>query len=482
MAIGSVLIPVYYILDVVLGTVLYRDASLVRVVVLRAIALAAALFALWVARDVRRFSERAAQLAHTGAFLTVAVAISAMAPELGGPASPYLHGLTVMVMVRAATVPAPARDSLFHGLLIAFTYPVVLTIIYLTDPTRYAAWTTRSELSLFAAHWLIVFASVFCGSLGSRAMWISQRQLFEARKLGRYRLQVPIGKGGQGEVWLARDNANRRNVALKVVSARDVAPHHVQLFEREAAIASQLASPHSLRIFDFGASDDGVYYLAMEHLDGADLGALVKSHGAMPAGRVIHFGIHACRSLEEAHAKGLVHRDVKPSNLFAAHVGDVYDHLKLLDFGIARSLSEDERLTRTGVMRGTPAYMAPELFRGEDATASSDMYGLGATLYHLLAGSPPFSGQDAALIAKHLDTPPEPLRARIHGPIDADLEAVILRCLAKTPAERFPDAAALRRALEACAAAGTWTGTDAARFWGEERKGAVERWEAETLP
>src|SRR5690606_36688860 len=117
--------------------------------------------------------------------------------------------------------------------------------------------------------------------------WVAQRQLFEARKLGRYRLQAQIGKGGQGEVWLARDVALRRNVALKVVRSHAVSAHALKMFEREALLASQLESPHSVRIYDFGASDDGIYYLAMEHLDGADLGALVRGHGAMPPGRAV---------------------------------------------------------------------------------------------------------------------------------------------------------------------------------------------------
>ena len=479
MGLGALLIPLYYVLDVFVGYTLYGTGHLAVVIAVRAAAIVIAAAAWWIARDAR-FSDRTARVSHAIGLGLVAAAMSVLAYLHGGLVSPYIQGLTVMIMVRSATVPAPWRESVPHGVLVVMMYPAVFALIYASDPAAHAAWLTQDALALFLANWLIVVGAIFCGSLGSHATWVWKRQLFQARKLGRYRLQAPIGKGGQGEVWLARDATGRRNVALKVLSTRDALPHHLRMFEREAALASKLESPHAVRIFDFGASDDGVYYLAMEHLDGADLAALVRQHGPMPAARVIHFGIQACRSLEEAHAKGLVHRDVKPSNLFAAHVGGVYDHLKLLDYGIARSLSDDERLTRTGGMRGTPAYMAPEVCRGGDAGPGADLYGLGATLYHLLAGAPPFTGQDAEIIAKHLDATPEPLLTR--APVDADLEAVILRCLAKAPGERYADAAALRRALEQCAAAGAWTPEHATRFWRDERQSALARWEAETLP
>lgn len=482
LGLGAVLIPLFVPLDVFMKAMLFPAADLRVVFAFRAFACALAVLAWWITRTPR-FTDRQARIAHAATLALVALAISGMASELGGPTSVYIHGLSVIIMVRSGTVPAPVSESAFHGALVAAMFPLWFGAQYALDPAGHAAWFEREPLALFAAQYLLVCASIGAGCLASRASWIAKKQLYQARKLGRYRLEAQIGKGGQGEVWLARDTTLRRKVALKLVRSTAVSAHALGLFEREAHLASRLESPHTVRIYDFGASDDGVYYLAMEHLDGADLGALTKGHGPMPEARVIHFGIEACRSLEEAHAKGLVHRDVKPSNLFATRLGDTYDHLKLLDFGVARSVVDGDHtdLTRTGHVRGTLAYMAPECCRGEPATPAADIYSLGATLYHLLAGVPPFDGADSELVAKHLTQQPPSIRVRAGIHADRELEAVIMKCLAKSPADRYPDVGALREALEACGTDAPWTPDDAARFWREDRRTALARWEADTV-
>ena len=477
---GAALLPLFVPLDIYIEATLHPGANLAILFALRAIACASAALAWWVARSPR-FSDRVAAISHAVCLATVAAAIAGMAQQFGGPASVYIHGLSVIIMVRSGTVPAPVRESALHGALVAIMYPVAFAGLYALDPGAGAAWFEPEALASFVAQYLLVCASIGAGCLASRATWIATKQLYQARKLGRYRLEAPIGKGGQGEVWLAHDETLRRNVALKIVRANAISAHALQLFEREALLVSRLESPHTVRVYDFGASDDGVYYLAMEHLDGADLGALSKGHGPMPASRVVHFGIEACKSLEEAHGKGLVHRDVKPSNLFAARIGDVYDHLKLLDFGVARSTADvDAEVTRTGHVRGTLAYMAPECCRGEAATPASDLYSLGATLYQLLAGAPPFSGADTELVAKHLAEPPVSLRAR-GIEVDAELDTIVMKCLEKAPARRPADARSLRLALEHCRASTPWTNDDAMRFWREDRRVAVARWEADTV-
>jgi serine/threonine-protein kinase len=476
---GSLLVPLFAPLDVFMAHMLFPDANLALVLGLRAIANAGAVIA-WVIARTPRFSEQAARVSHAAGLVILAAMISRMAGEFGGPSSIYVNGLTVIIMVRSAVVPASFRNAISHGLLVIGSFPLVLALMYAIEPAARAHWLTRGELSLSAAQYLLVLASILCGALGSRTSWIAQQQLYQARRLGRFRLQAPIGRGGQGEVWLARDTAAQRNVALKVLLSTNASPIALRLFEREAALASRLESPHTVRIYDFGASNDGVYYIAMEHLDGADLRALCHGHGPMPAGRVIRFAIQACHSLEEAHGKGLVHRDIKPSNLFAARVGDTHDHLKLLDFGVARSIEGDESLTRTGVLRGTLAYMAPECCRGAPATSASDLYGLGATLYELLTGMPPFAGDDATVLDRKLAAAPESLRARLPS-VDTDLERIVMRCLAMDPPERFASAVELRAALEACAASTTWTAADAARFWLEDYRTALARAEAATL-
>jgi hypothetical protein len=478
--VGAVCIPAWAALDVFMAATLFPAADLVVVFGLRACATAVSAGAWWIARD-RRFSDRAARLAHVACVAIIALAISGIAFHFGGPSSIYVHGLSVVVMVRLAAVPAPTSEAIGYGALIAGTYPALFATLYALDPGAHAHWLDGPELAVASAQYLLVIAVIGVSAVASRTAWNTQRQLFHARRLGNYRLQVRIGQGGQGEVWLARDTQRRANVALKVLRSSAATATAVQLFEREATLASKLESPHTVRIFDFGASDDGVYYLAMEHLDGADLATLVGDHGAMTPARVIHFAIQACRSLEEAHGKGFIHRDVKPSNLFAAKIGDTHDHLKLLDFGVARSLADERSdLTRTGTVRGTPAYMAPEACRGEATTPASDVYSLGATLYHLLVGAPPFSGDPAELIAQHLDREPDASGARARA-IDPDLEQVVMRCLAKAPSQRPASALELRHALERCAGAGAWSAEHADAFWRGPRRAAVAAWQAETV-
>jgi len=176
------------------------------------------------------------------------------------------------------------------------------------------------------------------GTIASHVVWSARRQVYEARKLGRYRLKVRIGAGGMGEVWMAWDDSRREDIALKVLAASaSEQAGAVARFEREARIAASLRSPHTVRVLDYGASDDGVRYLAMELLDGANLADLVASKGPMPPARAVHFVRQACHSLAEAHASGIVHRDVKPENLFVTTRDGARDVLKVVDFGTRRS-------------------------------------------------------------------------------------------------------------------------------------------------
>lgn len=481
-ALATLLLPTFAALDLALAFTLYPAARLSVVLGLRAGAVAATALVWYVAAS-RRFPARVVSIVSTGSQLAVAAALAGMATQFGGPNSLYLHGVTVIIMVRAGAVAAPLREAMRTGLLIAVTYPLVFAAVMALSPAARAAWLTWPEAERFGAQFLLVCSSVAAGSLASAATFRVRNQLFEARKLGRYRLAAPLGSGGQGEVWLALEEGSRRKVALKVLRAERASTEAVRLFEREARLARQLRSPHTVRVLDHGASDDGVYYLAMEYLVGEDLGVLLREHGPMSASRAVHFALQACRSLEEAHGVGLVHRDVKPGNLFALSVEAEEDHLKLLDFGIARSLDADVAATAhtaTGVVRGTPAYMAPEVCLGTAASPAADLYSVGATLYHLLTGTPPFLGGPSEVVARHLHDRPTPPRER-RADVPAELEAIVLRCLEKDPARRHPSAAALRADLEACGVA-PWTSADGSRFWRHERHAVKERLSADTLP
>jgi serine/threonine protein kinase len=215
----------------------------------------------------------------------------------------------------------------------------------------------------------------------------------------------------------------------------------------------------------------------MEYLAGADLQQLVRERGSLQPQRAVAFVIQACRSLQEAHAAGIIHRDIKPANLFAARSGDEHDILKVLDFGIARLVSGAFDATATQSVRGTPAYMAPECWSGGDADARSDVYALGATLYCLLTGRPPFAGNDAALLVRaHLLETPAPPSATAAMPLPASLDALVLRCLEKAPVDRFASARALEKALlDVAAELPPWTGDEARSFWTDRAREKQDR-------
>ena len=264
----------------------------------------------------------------------------------------------------------------------------------------------------------------------------------KAQDLGSYHLESLIGRGGMGEVWRARHKMLAREAAIKIIrpelmqdaSARqaDVA---VRRFEREARVTADLQSPHTVYLYDFGTSRDGHFYFVMELLDGISLQKLVQTFGPQPGSRVIHLLRQVCLSLEEAHARGLVHRDLKPSNIMACKVALQHDFVKVLDFGLVKPTQAEEftHLTVEGVSAGTPGYIAPEIAMGEERIdGRADLYTLGCVAYYLLTGTLVFTETSpTAMAVAHVQKPPVPPSERTELPISADLEAVVLQCLAK---------------------------------------------------
>jgi len=397
-------------------------------------------------------------------FGLAAIAISLMAIHLGGIRSPYMHGISIIALVRAATVPMPWRRALPTYARIALAFPVVMGLGGTLSTVLRADWLNADALVVFGSNYVFVLASAFLGLTSGHVTWRAQEQLYQARRVGRYRLRAPVGKGGMGEVWLAWDTSLRRNVALKLVRAGSAGPETIKRFEREAMAAGQLRGPHVAQIFDVGGSDDGLHYIAMEYLTGMDLGTMVETFGPLPPARATHFALQACAALEEAHAAGIIHRDLKPHNLFATRVGTNPDFLKLLDFGIARlEIPEPgaEHLTATGLLIGTPAYLAPELWWGAHADARTDIYALGVTLHYLLTGTTPAFGRSP--------TPQEAPAAAAQRPPDLrvpeELRETLDRCLAPAPEDRIGSARELREALSAAHDPGAWTAEHAEAFW-----------------
>jgi eukaryotic-like serine/threonine-protein kinase len=306
-----------------------------------------------------------------------------------------------------------------------------------------------------------------------------REDLSHARDFGSYHLERLLGRGGMGEVWFARHRLLRRDAAVKLVLPRfletlgPLARRQAQRrFEQEAQAIASLSSPHTVAIYDFGAAENGSLYYAMEHLLGLNAEELVDRYGAQPAGRVIAFLMQAIESLEEAHESDLVHRDVKPSNIFIARLGKRTDFVKVLDFGLVKALSPMGGATATtgSLVAGTPAFMAPEQVRGEEVDARTDIYGLGCVAYFLLTGSVVFDRTSAmAMAMAHVSQPPEPPSLRSEIPVPASLDLVVMACLAKDPKDRPQSTAELRTMLDACTDVPHWSQDDANRWWALHR-------------
>ena len=303
-------------------------------------------------------------------------------------------------------------------------------------------------------------------------------QAFKARQMGQYHLKERLGAGGMGEVYLAEHSLLKRPCAIKLIrpeSQRD--PGALARFEREVRSTARLSHWNTVNIYDYGRTDDGTFYYVMELLHGMSLADLVKRHGPLPAGRTIHLLRQVCQALDEAHRAGLIHRDIKPANIFAAQIGGVYDVAKLLDFGLVRQVAD--RSAEERMVSGSPLFMAPEQAGGEAPDARSDIYSLGTTAYYLLTGKAPFERTSILEVmlahAREPVVPPSEIRAGI----PPDLERVVVKCLAKRPADRFPSADILNQALTACQNAESWTDADAARWWHKIEHAARSAEEAE---
>jgi len=291
-----------------------------------------------------------------------------------------------------------------------------------------------------------------------------------AKQLGQYRLRERLGAGGMGEVYLAEHQLMKRPCAIKLIHPEKAGDARtLARFEREVRATAALSHWNTIDIYDYGRAEDGTFYYVMEYLPGLSLDRLVKLAGPLPAARAIHFLRQTCGALEEAHQAGVIHRDIKPGNVFAAQRGGHYDVTKLLDFGLAKPTFEDSeitQLTQEGSLTGSPLYMAPEQAAGVDeAEPRSDIYSLGAVAYFLLTGHLPFEHSNMVkVLLAHASEPVKPPSEWV-AEVPADLEQVVLRCLAKRPEDRYPSAAALAEALDRCQCAGDWTQQDATQWW-----------------
>jgi serine/threonine-protein kinase len=316
---------------------------------------------------------------------------------------------------------------------------------------------------------------------GSTIIHRLNRDVAEAQELGSYRLEEKLGEGGMGQVWRARHRLLARPAAIKLIRP-EVTPGYteeqanrlLQRFEREAQVTASLQSPHTVDLYDFGRTEDGSFYYVMELLDGIDLERLVERFGPLPAERVACILTQACASLAEAHDHGLVHRDIKPANILLCRFALEFDFTKVLDFGLValepERRTEDQRLTADGIVGGTPAYMAPEMVVSGPVDGRTDVYQLGCVAFWLLTGRLVFEADtQMKRIMAHVNEQPVAPSTLAESPVPAELDRIVLACLAKNADDRPASATELAGALEGAGLCAAWTRERARRWWQSHR-------------
>ncbi|HEY3449558.1 MAG TPA: serine/threonine-protein kinase [Myxococcales bacterium] len=385
-----------------------------------------------------------------------------------------LLGSTQIMVARAALVPSSVRHSL--ALTAAVGLPVVLingagfVPFFEADAELRAVLVpaTRWALALMATVWWCLTVMV-CGVVTS-VMHRLRVEVTKARQLGQYTLEEKLGEGGMGVVYRAHHAMMRRPTAVKLLPPERAGADSVVRFEREVQLTAQLTHPNTITLYDYGRTSEGVFYYAMELLDGANLEQVVDWDGPQPPARVVRILRMMAGALSEAHAAGLIHRDVKPANVFLCTRGGEPDVVKVLDFGLVKTCAPSAAaagISQVGQITGTPLYMSPEaIATPRSIDARSDLYAVGAVGYYLLTGKHLFEVRAPVEACAHqLHTVPTRPTVRLGAPLPADLEDLVMACLEKDPGKRPQSAEALLARLAECRDVGTWSAAQARQWW-----------------
>ncbi|MBT8495122.1 MAG: serine/threonine protein kinase [Deltaproteobacteria bacterium] len=374
---------------------------------------------------------------------------------------------------RSLIVPSSGRRTLLLSIL--GTLPILSTALMVT--------TAVPRPALFVGALIFCAVIVVLSTVGSHVIYGLRQQVREAMQLGQYSLGDKIGEGGMGAVYKAKHAMLRRPTAIKLLRGDVASAEALQRFEREVQLTSELTHPNTIAIYDYGRSPDGVFYYAMEYLDGIDLEKMVNKYGPQPPERVVHILRQICGALSEAHGRGLIHRDIKPSNIIVSCRGDIADVAKILDFGLVKEMDKDDQIEGENTVSGTPAYLSPEAITDPDQISPrSDIYALGAVAYFLLSGKTPFEGKSVVqLCYHHLHT--TPVRPSLRGDLEvpAEIEELVLQCLAKDPDARPSSAREMGKLLGRLDLAGQWTEDRARGWWDDDYVPRMETEERERL-
>ena len=372
-----------------------------------------------------------------------------------------------VMFIYAIFIPNTWQRCAAHVVPMAAIPVTIFSVVCLSVPGGSVFLTSPSMLETVL--WLAVPAAT--AVFGAQTLNNLRKKAAMARELGSYHLKQRLGAGGMGEVYLGEHKLLKRPCAIKLIRPSQAAdPRAIARFESEVQATAKLTHWNTIEIFDYGHTEDGTFYYVMEFLPGKSLQELVDLYGPMPTERAIHLLRQVCDGLKEAHDMGLIHRDIKPGNIFASHRGGIWDVAKLLDFGLVKSVVPANNTSTSdssdGLVVGTPLFASPEwTLRDGSLDPRSDIYSLGAVGYFLITGRPVFTHKSPVkLLFAHANEPVTPVRE--HNPlVPHDFEAVILRCLEKSPDDRYPSVEHLGHALERCSHANGWTQDDAVHWW-----------------
>jgi serine/threonine-protein kinase len=448
---------------------------------------------LWLACRRGTRSARFIRSAELLALSLGVLATSTMALYIPFEARPdfiILLALSNVILGRAIFVPSSGRWTLTLGLIVG---AVVLGSVYFgslhSDLTKWGAIFPRragqgprqaaAAITIEIAVWWAL--TTMLSTATSVVIYGLRRRVRDAEQLGQYRLEEKLGEGGMGMVYRASHSFLRRPTAVKLLPPDRAGAENLRRFEQEVQLTASLTHPHTITIFDYGHTADGLFYYAMEYIDGLTLNDVVARSGPQPQGRVIHVMRQAASALVEAHGVGLVHRDIKPGNIMV-HLSHPYgggmDFVNVLDFGLVKQVHRGGgiELSNEANLAGTPQYMAPESIMAPDAVdPRADLYALGAVAYYLLTGTHVFTGKSIVEVCgHHLHTAPEPPSSRLGTSIAPELERLVLRCLDKEPSERPRTAFDLERNFADCDGVAPWTTEDAQRWWAAHGKPAKD--------
>ena len=381
-----------------------------------------------------------------------------------------------VILARTLAVPStPARS--FWLAFVALLPQIGLSAYALTSATAVTVPAgydmTHQEAALANLFNIVAWSgvSLALATGGARVIFGLRTEADKVKRLGQYTLEDKIGEGGMGTVYKARHAMLRRPTAIKLLPPDTAGEDSIRRFEREVQLTATLSHPSTIAIFDYGRTPAGVFYYAMEYLEGLNLEELVGQDGPQAPSRVVYILTQVAGALTEAHEAGLIHRDIKPANVILCERGGMSDVAKVVDFGLVKSVvaSSDAvtmRMTSDNLLTGTPLYMSPEAIKGtEFVDGRSDLYALGAVGYFLLTGHPVFESEHLVeVIGHHLHTAP-PTPSASGQTVPAGLEAVLMRCLAKDPAERFATARELAHALHDCGKTTPWDRERADDWW-----------------